>query len=231
MDSIKKINCALTEASIVEFIRKHCKDKAAIIGLSGGIDSAVVARLCTLALGRENVILVSIPYETRDEYLQSIFCKQFNQYFITHYLATALDEDNRLVFGNYIARMRMATLYYYANKHNGLVIGTTNKSEWLTGYFTKYGDGGVDIEPIIGLYKTQVYQLARYLGVPQEIIDAKPTAGLWEGQTDEEELGMTYEELDKILEYENNHPVVSKLVNNSQHKRDPIPGHLEVFYE
>ena len=103
--------------------------------------------------------------------------------------------------GNVKARIRMTWLYLIANDNDKLVIGTTNKSEFETGYFTKYGDGGVDFEPIGHLYKTEVFELARYLGIPERIIRKKPTAGLWEGQTDEGELGITYEILDETLKW------------------------------
>ena len=96
-------------------------------------------------------------------------------------------------------RISMSWLYLVANENNRLVIGTTNKSEYEVGYFTKYGDGGVDFEPIAHLYKTEIKELARYLGIPEYIINKTPTAGLWEGQTDEGELGMTYEVLDKTI--------------------------------
>ncbi|VVB84670.1 putative NH(3)-dependent NAD(+) synthetase [uncultured archaeon] len=109
------------------------------------------------------------------------------------------DKNNLTANGNLKARTRMCILYYHANLMRRMVIGTGNKTELLLGYFTKYGDGGVDIEPIGALYKTQVRGLARHTGVPARIIDKTPTAGLWPGQTDEGELGVTYEIADKIL--------------------------------
>ena len=111
---------------------------------------------------------------------------------------TQLDEDN-LAIGNLKARIRMSIIYYYANAKNYLVSGTGNKSEILIGYFTKHGDGACDIEPIGDLYKTEVYKLSEYIGVPQEIIDKPPRAGLWTNQTDESEIGMSYSLIDKIL--------------------------------
>ena len=108
----------------------------------------------------------------------------------------------------------MSLLYGVASKMKRIVIGTTNKTEFEIGYFTKWGDGAVDIEPLVGLYKTEVRLMAKYLGVPQEYIDKAPSAGLWEGQTDEGELGITYEELDRIL----------NLVEKSKHKKEAIPG-------
>jgi len=106
---------------------------------------------------------------------------------------------NRLAFGNLKARLRMAALYYEANRANALVCGTTNKTELCLGYFTKHGDGAVDIEPIADVWKTDIFELARYLCVPDCIVDKPPSAGLWEGQTDEDEIGMTYAEIDAAL--------------------------------
>lgn len=114
---------------------------------------------------------------------------------------------NKLASANLKPRLRMLTLYYYANNLNYLVAGTGNKSELMVGYFTKYGDGGVDILPIGGLVKAKVRELAGELGIPKEIIDKPPSAGLWDGQTDEEEIGITYEDLDKgILALESGSP-------------------------
>jgi NAD+ synthase len=103
--------------------------------------------------------------------------------------------------GNIKARMRMVVLYAHANKNNMLVAGTSNKSEMLTGYFTKYGDGGCDIEPIGDLYKTDVWTLAKHLALPPSIIEKVPSAELWAGQTDEKELGLSYEKLDRLLQF------------------------------
>jgi NAD+ synthase len=146
------------------------------------------------------------------------------------------DPKNKLPTGNLKARIRMTVLYYHANSMNRLVAGTGNKTELMVGYFTKYGDGGVDILPLGGLYKTDVYGLAEHLGVPDRIIRKTPTAGLWPGQTDEEEMGITYRELDSILkEIESGDDIyriskitgfsldmvekVFKMVEESSHKR------------
>jgi len=106
---------------------------------------------------------------------------------------------NKLTKGNMIARVRMTLIYAYANQYNLLVLGTSNRSEVLTGYYTKWGDGASDYAPLINLYKTEVWELAKRLGVPKKIIEKKPSAGLWIGQTDENELGMNYKLLDEIL--------------------------------
>ena len=118
---------------------------------------------------------------------------------LKEYLSLTQLDNNNLAIGNLKARIRMSIIYFYANSKNYLVCGTGNKSEILIGYFTKHGDGACDIEPIGDLYKTDVYELAKYLEIPQEIIDKPPRAGLWNNQTDEDEIGMTYKLLDKIL--------------------------------
>ena len=118
---------------------------------------------------------------------------------LNEYLSMTQLEEDELSIGNLKARIRMTIIYYYANAKNYLVSGTGNKSEILIGYFTKYGDGACDIEPIGDLYKNDVYELAKFLNVPQEIVEKPPRAGLWNNQTDEEEIGMNYESIDQIL--------------------------------
>jgi NAD+ synthase len=151
-------------------------------------------------------------------------------------------QPDRRSLGNIMARARMVLLYAHANQLNRLVLGTSNRSEVLTGYFTKWGDGASDVAPLINLYKTEVWEVARFLGVPGRIIEKKPTAGLWEGQTDEDELGISYRLLDEILwrlvdlkmsrervAEELGVPVekveyVESLVRRSEHKRRLPPG-------
>ncbi len=118
---------------------------------------------------------------------------------LNEFLSVSQLEDNDLAIGNLKARIRMSIIYYYANQKNYLVTGTGNKSEILIGYFTKHGDGACDFEPIGDLYKTEVFELSRLLDVPTEIIDKPPRAGLWDNQTDEAEIGMSYDLLDQIL--------------------------------
>ncbi len=118
---------------------------------------------------------------------------------LNEYLSMTQLEEDELSIGNLKARIRMTIIYYYANAKNYLVSGTGNKSEILIGYFTKYGDGACDIEPIGDLYKNDVYELAKFLNVPQEIVEKPPRAGLWNNQTDEEEIGMSYDLIDQIL--------------------------------
>lgn len=181
-----------------------------VIGLSGGIDSAVAAILCREALGGQNVFSIFMPDETtpkNDIKHYENFVKEFKlrsaQIYITPLVTQiqsfCLQKTNKMSLANIKTRLRMILLYEYANNTNSLVCGTSNKSEILIGYFTKYGDGGVDFQPLGDLYKTQIYHLAEFLKLPKPLISKSPTAGLWVDQTDEKELGMSYKTLDQIL--------------------------------
>lgn len=195
---------------IAEWIKKKVEDagaKGAVVGLSGGIDSSVVAALANLALG-DKVLGVIMPCHSKEEDMNHahIVSKKFGIKTEVVYLGGIFDslveklpEGNRLALANIKPRLRMTMLYYYANLHNFIVLGTGNKTEELLGYFTKYGDGGVDILPIGDLYKHEVRKLAKELSIPDEIIEKPPSAGLWPGQTDEDEIGMSYDEMDDIL--------------------------------
>lgn len=201
------------EATITEFIRRHIEAagaKGVVIGSSGGLDSAVVAALCVKALGKNKVLAVLLPSpdsNPQDAAHAKLSCKSLGLKPVTHDigpLVSGLTEvlDGKLakrVQGNAKARSRMMTLYAIGQENNFLVCGTGNKSELLTGYFTKWGDGGVDLQPIGDLYKTQIRQLASHLGVPKAIIEKAPSAGLYPGQTDEDEMGITYDDLDAVL--------------------------------
>ena len=212
--------------------------RGAVVGLSGGIDSAVTAALCAKALGKDNVLGVIMPCESdrRDaEDAMHVAIKlgiptmtvRLDKPFSA--LAEELGSAPGLARANLKPRLRMAALYHYANSMSYMVVGTGNMTEFMVGYFTKYGDGGADILPLGGLYKTQVRALARELGLPQRIIDRPPSAGLWEGQTDEGELEISYEELDRALkavESGNGNGIapetlarVKEMVNRSAHKR------------
>ncbi|MHC1623759.1 MAG: NAD+ synthase [Candidatus Methanospirareceae archaeon] len=187
--------------------------EGAVIGLSGGVDSALAATLAARALGKEHVVGILLPEKgvTRAEDIKDgaqvakmlgIKHKTIEISGILGTFASTLpdyDPNARICNGNLKARIRMCVLYYYANLLNLLVIGTGNKTEILLGYTTKYGDAAADILPLGGLYKTQVLELAKHLGIPEHIIKKPPSAGLWKGQTDEEELGISYELADSIL--------------------------------
>jgi len=184
----------------------------AIIGLSGGIDSSLVAALCCQALGNKNVIGVMLPYKSGNpESLEhaTILAQQLK---IKHYVYPITDmvdsyfcnlepQAEPLRRGNYMARTRMCVLYDLSAKHNALVAGTTNLSELYTGYCTQYGDSACAFEPIAHLLKKEVRQMAKTLAIPQCIIEKSPSADLWAGQTDEQELGISYDTLDTILQF------------------------------
>ena len=248
-----EIDTKRAKEKIVGFIRTQVKEAGfskVVVGLSGGLDSSVVAYLAKGALGAENVYGIVLPYETSNkddvedvkEVIETLKINliEIDITSMVDSLLTSLKDTDKIRKGNIMARARMIALYNQAAKYKALVLGTSNKTELLLGYFTKYGDGGVDIEPLGNLYKTQVRQLAKDLGVPERIIKKVPTAGLWPGQTDEEELGFTYEEVDRLLyamldgkksdeeliELGFKKEFVDKVKNkikNTEHKRKPIP--------
>ena len=187
--------------------------KGVVVGMSGGLDSSVAAVLCYRAFPQSMLGVIMPCYSSREdeEHAQAVASK-FSIPTRTVSLDTVFDtmlkalpremaepSIKRLAKANLKARLRMLTLYYFANQLSYMVVGASNKSELSVGYFTKYGDGGVDILPLGGLVKGQVRELAVFLGIPQEIIDKPPSAGLWQGQTDEGELGLSYQELDRYL--------------------------------
>lgn len=197
---------------IIKFIKIKVKEadaKGVVIGLSGGVDSATALFLSVEALGNDKVLALMMPWkinkkEDTEDAVQ--MCEELGVKYkvikidpILESFGSMLDLSDRLVKGNLIARMRMCILYYFANKDKLLVAGAGNKSEYLQGYFTLHGDIACDFLPLGNLYKTEVKKLAKELGVPKNIINKTPSAGLWEGQTDEGELGISYEDLDKIL--------------------------------
>lgn len=215
--------------------------KGAVFGLSGGVDSSVVAALCKRALGDDVLALImSCHSSPQDEEYARQVAKKFDVRVRTVSLDEIYDKfiqvlpgGNKMAFANLKPRMRMIILYYFANNLNYLVVGTGNRTEITLGYFTKYGDGGADILPLGGLLKTEVVKLAEYLEVPRDIIDRTPSAGLWPGQTDEEEMGITYQELDQIIQFiegrtkkkvsESKLEKVKTFIRTSQHKRESPP--------
>ncbi len=200
------------ENYLCDFIRNSLEKSGAsrvIVGLSGGIDSSTTAALAQAALGSENVRGLILPYgdgNPADVEDALLLCRTFKlksrvidispmiEAYFRHF-----PRANWLRRGNKMARERMSILYDWAGYYEGLVLGTSNKTELLLGYFTKHGDGAVDLEPLGGLYKTEVRQLAASLGIPEKLVNRTPTAGLWKGQTDEKELGFGYDLLDSLL--------------------------------
>ncbi|BAB67262.1 NH(3)-dependent NAD(+) synthetase [Sulfurisphaera tokodaii str. 7] len=197
---------------IVRRIREYIeesKKEGGIIGLSGGIDSSVTTILLSRATNNFYILLMptsSTPQKDIEDAMKIIkIVNGENKYSyinideIINEFSSIVNISDKIVIGNIKARVRMTLLYAFAQKMNYLVIGTGDKSEIMLGYFTKYGDGGVDVLPIGDLYKTQVRMLGNYLGVPEEIVKKPPSPALWEGQTAEGEIGLDYETIDSIL--------------------------------
>ena len=198
---------------LVGFIRSTVESigcKGVVVGLSGGIASATVTKLCVDALGPDKVLNVFMPSRVtpaEDYKTTSELCSMWGTEYKVVDIQPAVDalmavllsgRETPLERGNISARCRMIVLYNLAKKRDYVVMGTSNQSEMMMGYFTKFGDGACDITPMANLYKTEVRQMARLIGVPEPIIAKPPSAGLWEGQTDESEMGIKYEDLDGI---------------------------------
>lgn len=229
---------------LVDWIANQVREAGAegtVLGLSGGIDSAVAAVLCHQALGDKalalSLPLASLPQDLTDA---ALVVRGFGLRYHVVPLEKAYSgflrsvpqdfgsaEARSLALTNVKPRLRMTTLYYYANALNYLVVGTSNRAELAVGYFTKHGDGAADILPLAGLVKRHVRELAAHLGIPRSIIDKAPSAGLWPGQTDEGELGITYEALDAYLLDGKAEPEIHEAIERrnrrSQHKRERPP--------
>lgn len=200
-----------TNQKIINWIRKEVKTakaKGVVMGLSGGVDSSLVAVLVRKAVGRKRLLCLLLPCRNSkiDLYDSQLIVRNFKLRHKTidirplyNYLRRILPLADKKATGNLQSRLRMLVIYYFANKLNYLVAGTSNKSELTIGYFTKYGDGGADILPIGGLLKNEVRKLAKEMTIPARIINKPPSAGLWVDQTDESETGIGYQELDDIL--------------------------------
>jgi len=210
INEIKNNDYASITESIEKFLSEQIEKnhaKGVILGLSGGIDSAVLAYICKRKLKEKTLAIIMpdtsiTPTETEDALkmisLTGIKHKLIDIKPIVNEYSMYL-EPNEKSKGNLRARIRTNILYYYANSKNYLVLGSSDKSEYLIGYFTKFGDGAADLTPIISLYKLQVREIAKYLGVPDNIISKKSSPHLWEEHEAEEELGVSFEEIDPIL--------------------------------
>lgn len=223
---------------ISKWIKEYAKEKNLIVGVSGGIDSAVTSTLCAEAGLKTHVLNIGINSNNNNQDLAREHIGWLKQYpnVKAHYLdltdtfyqlLSDINFNHVHANANTKSRLRMVVLYYFATVYDGIVVGTGNKVEdFGVGFFTKYGDGGVDISPIANLYKSEVRELARKLGIIEEIINAKPTDGLWsDNRTDEDQIGATYEELEAIMkgESDNKKEIYEKLHNQNKHKMQPIP--------
>jgi len=244
----QQINKEIDE--VIVWLREQVNNagaKGLVVGISGGIDSAVVACLIKKAFPN-NSLGVILPIKSDKKDVQdgiataracNIECFEVDleeeHNGIMNKVSNQLNNKNlfntnakRMTDANLRARLRMSTIYTIANNLNYLVVGTDNAAEVYTGYFTKYGDGGVDLLPIAALKKYEVYEWAKVLGVPNEVIEKQPSAGLWEGQTDEQEMGTTYEYIDSFLDGksipEKDLAIIQRLHRNSNHKRTTPPS-------
>lgn len=247
-----KADMAAYVDKLVQWIRDGVRAAGAVgtvVGLSGGIDAAVTAALCRRAFPESNLgVMMPCHSEPADEEDARTFAEaegvpvvRVDLTPVFDLLVSGLGEAEQMISGetessdkrtkmalaNLKPRLRMSTLYYLANKYNYVVIGTENLSELTLGYFTKHGDGGVDLLPIANLVKTQVYDLAKFLQLPEAVIERVPGAGLWPGQTDEDELGMTYDVVDKYILTGEADDVsrekIERLHRTSEHKRQRPP--------
>jgi NAD+ synthase len=236
---------------IKQFLKEMLQKTGAstyVLGLSGGIDSSLVAALAKEAVGKEKLMCLMMPIDSHpDDLKDALFLAD---HFKLNYLVidgsksfhATVDEYKKqgveLSFAaltNLKVRIRMTILYAFAQTHGGLVLGTDNMDERYTGYFTKYGDGGVDLMPIAHLVKSEVMEAAEMLGVPSYLVKRVPSAGLFPGQTDEKEMGVTYRDLDAYLLGKEVNEETKKRIEHlhkiSNHKREPIPTPVEYVRE
>lgn len=248
MFNLPKINSEEEVLRITSFIKETFdkqKIKHGVIGISGGIDSATSLALLSRSIPKENILALYLPYfESEDDIEELIDSLGLSEdQLITFPIEEMVDEmidqleipeEDLVRRGNIMARIRMILLYDFAKANNALVVGTENRSEYLLGYYTRFGDGASDIEPIVHLYKTQVYELAKHLSLLSSMINKAPSANLWENQTDEVEFGFKYSEADPVLylyfdkslpvaEIEKEYPSAKKIIdfankNSYKHK-------------
>ena len=220
-----------------------------VVGVSGGVDSALAAAFCCRAVGPDRVLGLSLPTSVsnpQDVKDAAELCAGLGM----EHRVVCIDSmlaafktlpgftESPYLLGNLMARIRMTVLYYHANRDHRLVCGTSNRSEFLLGYCTKYGDNAADIQPIVHLYKTDVYEMAREMNIPKQILTKTPSAGLWAGQSDEGEIGLSYAEIDAALKtleangWKASSPTEEKVLARAQknaHKRLAAPSLLTVL--
>lgn len=230
---------------IVEWMREVVQGanaKGIVFGLSGGIDSAVVAGLAKKAFPNDSMgIIMPIRSNPRDEADAHMVARaldldvtsiELSGVYDSFLAALPFEGESPLAKANLKPRIRMMTLYYFAQEMGYLVSGTSNRSEYHVGYFTKHGDSGADILPLVDFVKEEVYELARLLDIPAEIIDKPPSAGLWDNQTDEKEMGFTYEVLDRYIRTgegpEDTVAKIERLHQISEHKRNYPPAYKKL---
>ena len=211
LEEIIKKDYQSIQSKIERFLAEEVlqrQSSGVIFGLSGGIDSAVIASMCAISLKDKSLALLMpdstiTPSTDTEDALKLVDQLGLNYKLMdissVHSEYSKYLEPNSLALGNLRARIRSNILYYYANSKNLLVLGSSDRSEYLIGYFTKFGDGAADLLPIVSLYKTQIREFAKSLGVPDSIISKKSSPSLWQGHTAEDEIGLSYEEVDLIL--------------------------------
>lgn len=233
-------NIDLVVKDLVNWLQEKIKEanaKGIVFGLSGGIDSAVMAGIAKRAFPNDSLGVIMPCHSNHIDEEHGIIVAEFlglktqkvdlSTSFDVLFQSIDVENKNKMAMSNLKPRLRMATLYYIAQTNNYLVVGPTNKSEYEVGYFTKHGDSGVDLLPLASFVKSEIRELAKYLGIPEMIIEKPPTAGLWEDQTDEEEMGFGYDVLDKYIKNkeapEEIKLKIDKMNKISRHKRSYPP--------
>ena len=217
--------------------------KGAVFGLSGGVDSAVVAGLAKLAFGDDHLAIVMPIHSLEEDEVDAKLVADklgikttrvdLTSTYDDFVKSAKADDFSKMSLSNIKPRLRMINLYLYGQNLSYMVVGSSNKSEYLVGYFTKWADSACDIYLLRDFYKREVYEIAKVLGVPDEVINKKPSAGLWKGQSDEDELGVSYDDIEKYFEGEaiakEKEERIKKLYNSTEHKRSDIDYFKNIY--